>query len=142
MHHGRMTRLLSGPMLWLSITHGAVCSIGPHHVRAQSSEKEHATGLSGDRDFTWHQTETSVALLNHGRVVWQHDHDRKVGKPYMRVGLLDGTELTRPWPFPADYPKRDHTWHRALWWSGVLIHAGPAAADEFDLAWKEFAESE
>lgn len=72
-------------------------------------------------DFSWRQTETSVALLNHGQVVWQHVHDRKMGKPFMRIGLIDGTELTRPCPFPADYPKNDHTWHRALWWSWKAI---------------------
>jgi len=72
-------------------------------------------------EFRWRQTETSLALLNHGKVVWQHVHDRKIGKPYMRIGLLDGTELTRPWPFPKDYPKADHTWHRALWWSWKAI---------------------
>jgi hypothetical protein len=72
-------------------------------------------------DLSWRQTETSIALLNHGRIVWQHVHDRKVGKPFMRIGLLDGTELTRPWPFTPDYPKSDHTWHRALWWSFKAI---------------------
>jgi len=73
------------------------------------------------RDFSWRQTETSIALLNHGRVVWQHVHDKKMGKPFMRIGLLDGTELTRPCPFPKGYPKSDHTWHRALWWSWKAI---------------------
>ncbi len=73
-------------------------------------------------DFTWRQTETSIALLHHGHVVWQHVHDRKVGKPFMRIGLIDGTELTRPWPFAQDYLKADHTWHRALWWSWKSIN--------------------
>lgn len=72
--------------------------------------------------FSWRQTDTSIALLNHGTVVWQHVHDRKVGKPYMRIGLLDGTELTRPWPFAKSYPKADHLWHRALWWSWKAIN--------------------
>lgn len=80
-----------------------------------------ATAAAAEPQFTWRQTETSVALLNHGQMVWQHDHDKKVGKPYMRFGLLDGTELTRPWPFSTDYPKNDHTWHRALWWSFKAI---------------------
>lgn len=71
------------------------------------------TGLK----LTWKTDVTSVTLLNHGKIVWQHVHDAKVGKPAMRVGLLDGTELTRPWPIPAGYPKRDHVWHKTLWWS-------------------------
>ncbi len=72
-------------------------------------------------DFDWRKTDTSITLLNHGKMVWQHVHDRKIGKPFMRFGLLDGTELTRPCPFPKDYPKNDHTWHRALWWSFKAI---------------------
>jgi hypothetical protein len=40
----------------------------------------------------------------------------------MRFGLLDGTELTRPWPYPNDYPRNDHPWHRALWWSWKTIN--------------------
>jgi len=40
----------------------------------------------------------------------------------MRVGLLDGTELTRPWPVPAGYAKNDHVWHKALWWSWKILN--------------------
>jgi hypothetical protein len=86
----------------------ALCA--PGQLRAQAGAK-----------FTWRKQDTSLALLNHGRVVWEHVHDRKVGKPFMRFGLLDGTELTRPWPFPKDYPRADHVWHRALWWSWKAI---------------------
>ena len=68
------------------------------------------------------QTNVAIALLNHGRMVWEHVHDGKIGKPYMRFGLLDGTELTRPWPIPKGYPRSDHPWHRALWWSWKRIN--------------------
>lgn len=71
--------------------------------------------------FTWRKTETSIALLNHGHVVWSHVHDRKAGKPFMRIGLLDGTELTRPWPIREGYARADHVWHKALWWSWKAI---------------------
>lgn len=71
--------------------------------------------------YTWQKTDTSVGLLNHGRVVWQHHHDKAVGKPHMTVCLLDGTELTRPWPMPKGYKGYDHTWHKALWWSWKFI---------------------
>jgi len=71
--------------------------------------------------LSWSRSDTSVALLNGSRVVWRHVHDRKIGKPYMRFGLVDGTELTRPWPIPKGYSKSDHTWHRALWWSWKAI---------------------
>jgi hypothetical protein len=88
----------------------------------RSDAEGKVTPAAAKPDFAWHQTETSLVLLNRGRVVWQHVHDRKVGKPYMRVGLIDGTELTRPWPFAKTYPKNDHTWHRALWWSWKAIN--------------------
>lgn len=74
------------------------------------------------RELSWRQSDVSVALLNRGRMVWEHAHDAKIGKPYMRFGLLDGTELTRPWPVPKDYPRNDHSWHRALWWSWKMIN--------------------
>jgi len=78
--------------------------------------------IAATRELSWRQTGTSVALLNHGRMVWEHVHDKRIGKPYMRFGLLDGTELTRPWPVPKDYPRNDHSWHRALWWSWKAIN--------------------
>ncbi len=73
-------------------------------------------------DFSWRQTETSIALVSRGKAVWRHVHDKKMGKPYMRFGLIDGTELTRPCPMPKGYPKADHVWHRALWWSWKSIN--------------------
>ena len=71
--------------------------------------------------LSWRQTDTSLSLMNGNEMVWQHVHDRQVGKPFMRFGLLDGTELTRPWPYAKGYPKNDHPWHRALWWSWKTI---------------------
>jgi hypothetical protein len=62
------------------------------------------------------QTDSSLALLNRGKVVWQLNFDKKEGKPYFHpVGLIDGTELT--WLRPADHP-----WHRALWFSWKFIN--------------------
>lgn len=69
------------------------------------------------RKLTWQKDDTSVSLLNRGKVVWRHEHCRATGKPTMRIGLLDGTELTRPWPVPKGYAKSDHVWHKGLWWS-------------------------
>ena len=64
----------------------------------------------------WRQTDSTLTLLNHGKVVWQLNFDKKEGKPYFHpVGLIDGTELT--WLRPAD-----HRWHRALWFSWKFIN--------------------
>lgn len=62
------------------------------------------------------QTDSSLALLNRDKVVWQLNFDKKEGKPYFHpVSLVDGTELT--WLRPAD-----HRWHRALWFSWKFIN--------------------
>jgi len=74
-------------------------------------------------DYSWRQTDSSLALLNHGRVVWQFNFDnpqdayrRKQGKPYFHpVCLTDGTELT--WDSPPDHP-----WHHGLWFSWKHIN--------------------
>lgn len=66
--------------------------------------------------YTWRQTDTSLALLNHNRVVWQLNFDKQEGKPYFHpVALTDGTELT--WLRPPDHP-----WHRGLWFSWKYIN--------------------
>jgi hypothetical protein len=66
--------------------------------------------------YSWQHTDSSQALLNHGRIVWQLNFDKKEGKPYFHpVSLIDGTELT--WLRPAD-----HRWHRALWFSWKFIN--------------------
>ncbi len=85
-------------------------------VSAQAQDQGKALQLS------WKQTENSILLLNHGKRVWEHSHDKATGKPYMRVGLLDGTELTRPCPMPEGYSKADHPWHKALWWSFKILN--------------------
>lgn len=110
----RVTRpaLIAALVMWASASERAP---------AQATAGNELKPPSAARDFSWQQTGTSLALLNHGRMVWQHVHDRAIGKPFLRFGLLDGTELTRPCPMPPGYPKSDHTWHRALWWSFKAI---------------------
>jgi len=66
--------------------------------------------------YSWRHTDSSLALLNHERIVWQLNFNKKEGKPcFHPVGLIDGTELT--WLRPAD-----HRWHRALWFSWKYIN--------------------
>jgi hypothetical protein len=66
--------------------------------------------------YEWRKTDSSLVLLNRGKVVWQLNFDKKEGKPYFHpVSLADGTELT--WLRPADHP-----WHRALWFSWKFIN--------------------
>lgn len=106
----KTTRTAAWLIMFTAVAVAPVCSASEPKPAAPTPPK-----------LSWQKTDRSVALLNHGKMVWEHVHDKQIGKPYMRLALLDGTELTRPWPFPKDYPKNDHTWHRALWWSWKTI---------------------
>ena len=78
--------------------------------------KQQKTLNSEKPNYSWRQTDNSLALLNHGRAIWQYNFDKKQGKPYFHpVCLTDGTELT--WLRPQDHP-----WHRALWFSWKYIN--------------------
>jgi hypothetical protein len=66
--------------------------------------------------YDWRQTDSSLALLNNGRIVWQFNFDKKQPRPYFHpVCLTDGTELT--WHRPPDHP-----WHYGLWFSWKYIN--------------------
>jgi hypothetical protein len=69
------------------------------------------TLAAGGDSFAWRQGESSLALLNGERVVWQFNYGKDLPKPYFfPVCLPDGTELTALGP-------SDHRWHYALWFS-------------------------
>ena len=75
-----------------------------------------AAEAKADKKLTWKQTDTTVALLNGDKVVWQLNHDPKVDKPYIHpLATIDGSVLT--WNRPPD-----HVWHRALWFSWKMIN--------------------
>jgi len=66
--------------------------------------------------YDWRQTDSSLALLNNNRVVWQFNFDNEQPRPYFHpVCLTDGTELT--WHRPPDHP-----WHYGLWFSWKFIN--------------------
>ena len=66
--------------------------------------------------FSWQQTATNLALLNHGKTVWQAVFDPAQPKAYVHpLATLDGAELTVRSP-------ADHLWHRGLWWSWKYIN--------------------
>lgn len=66
--------------------------------------------------FAWRQTATNLALLNHGKVVWQVVFDPQQPKPFVHpLATLAGAELTVRSP-------ADHIWHRGLWWSWKYIN--------------------
>ena len=67
-------------------------------------------------DLTWQKTDHTVALLRGGHIVWQHNHEPNMGKPYFHpLATVKGTVLTELRP-------ADHVWHRAGWWSWKFIN--------------------
>ena len=87
---------------------------GCHSVSFDTTEQQQPATLQ-KADYSWRQTDTSLALLNHGQVVWQSNYERQ-GKPcFHPIALTDSTELT--WLCPPDHP-----WHRGLWFSWKYIN--------------------
>jgi hypothetical protein len=111
-----------------------ITTVDPH-VEAELSRSLETRQASGERtspgggepglsaqeliqhpQFTWQETDSSIALLNHDRAVWQFNFGKDTRKPYFHpVALLDGTVLTCLSP-------RDHPWHRALWFSWKMLN--------------------
>lgn len=80
-------------------------------VRLQVSQE-----LIQHPQYSWQQTDSTIALLNHGRIIWQFNYGKDTRKPYFHpVALLDGPILTCLSP-------RDHPWHRALWFSWKMLN--------------------
>ncbi len=71
---------------------------------------------AAEPDLSWRRSKQGLALLNHGRIVWQLLYDQKLGKAYFHpLSLLDGAPLT--WLRPPD-----HVWHRALGFNWKFIN--------------------
>ena len=71
---------------------------------------------AGSPSFSWEKTESSVALQNAGRAVWQFYYGTDKDKPFFHpLALVDGTELT-------DESHKNHPWHHALWFSWKKIN--------------------
>lgn len=70
-----------------------------------------------DRDnFNWHKTDTTIALKNNDKIVWQFNYGKETSKPFFHpVSLVDGTVLTEDRP-------ADHPWHHALWFCFKYIN--------------------
>ena len=67
-------------------------------------------------EFAWQQTATNLALLNHGKIVWQVVFDPALPKSFVHpLSTINGAELTVRSP-------ADHLWHRGLWFSWKYIN--------------------
>lgn len=68
------------------------------------------------QNYTWQQTENSIALLNQNKIVWRLNHQKHQNHPYFHpLALPDGTQLT------AESPS-DHPWHWGLWFSWKYLN--------------------
>lgn len=72
--------------------------------------------MMGAATFTWQTTDTSLALRNGEKIVWQLVFDANQPKTYFHpLATVDGEVLTALRP-------ADHPWHRGLWWSWKYIN--------------------
>jgi type 1 glutamine amidotransferase len=87
---------------------GAVSTALPPALRAAQEE-------DADR-CTWVESDSSIALHQGGRVLWQFNHRGISGKPFFHpLALTDGTILSALHP-------ADHPWHLGLWHSWKFIN--------------------
>ncbi len=66
-------------------------------------------------DYRWERTDSTFALVNNNRVVWQLNFSRRQDKPYFYPLRVNGKDLA------LDRPA-DHPWHRGLWFSWKYIN--------------------
>jgi HEAT repeat protein len=82
-------------------------------------------------EYRWQKTESTVALLNHDRTVWQFNYGRDARKPYFHpVALIDGTVLTCLTP-------HDHPWHLAMWFSWDKLNGVQYWKNDLETGWLE-----
>ena len=73
-------------------------------------------GTAHAASFNWQTNDTSLALRNGDKTVWQLVFDPKQPKTYFHpLATVDGKVLTALCP-------ADHPWHRGLWWSWKFIN--------------------
>ena len=83
---------------------------------ASAPAAEALASLDAAPEYAWDEQADSIALLNHGKIIWKFNYQADAAKPYFHpVALPNGDILTEP--LPADHP-----WHRALWFSWKEIN--------------------
>ena len=65
--------------------------------------------------FSWSETDTTFALLNHKEVVWQFNYDDRFQRPYFHPLTVNNTQITCLSP-------PDHPWHLGLWFCWKYIN--------------------
>jgi len=70
---------------------------------------------SNTQGLSWHQTDTTLALLRGETILWQYNYNTQKGKPFFHPVTIGGVPAT--WLSPEDHP-----WHLGLWHSWKYIN--------------------
>ncbi|MCG8308764.1 MAG: PmoA family protein [Cytophagales bacterium] len=65
--------------------------------------------------FSWRETDTTLAMLNHNEILWQFNFNTIKGKPFFHPVKINNSTLT--WLSPGDHP-----WHLGIWHSWKFIN--------------------
>ncbi len=65
--------------------------------------------------YRWQESDTSLALLSGGRIVWKYQFNTLYGKPFFHPVCPERTSFT--WLAPEDHP-----WHLGQWFSWKYIN--------------------
>jgi type 1 glutamine amidotransferase len=65
--------------------------------------------------YSWHETDTTFALLNNKETVWQFNYNDRFQRPYFHPLTVDNTVITCLSP-------PDHPWHLGLWFCWKYIN--------------------
>lgn len=65
--------------------------------------------------YSWHETDTTFALLNHGEPVWQLNYNDRFQRPYFHPLMVNNTLISCVSP-------PDHPWHLGMWFCWKYIN--------------------
>lgn len=65
--------------------------------------------------FSWQETDTTLALLNENKIIWQYNYNTIKGKPFFHPVNINNSTIT--WLSPEDHP-----WHLGIWHSWKFIN--------------------
>jgi type 1 glutamine amidotransferase len=67
------------------------------------------------KDYSWGETDTTLALMNNGHIIWQYNFNTIKGKPFFHPVNINNSTIT--WLSPDDHP-----WHLGIWHSWKFIN--------------------
>lgn len=67
------------------------------------------------KNYSWQETDTTIALLNAQKVIWQYNFNTQKGKPFFHPVRVGNSTITSLSP-------DDHPWHLGIWHSWKFIN--------------------